>query len=83
MSSAKVLLVLLLGIGAVRSSCREAKLPRDCEALCSFGFDGEVTSCELRAAVLLPNDPRFDISYPKVMPVLGKHFEQGLFGSRI
>ena len=52
--------------------CREAKLPRDCEALkCTrnrFGVD----SCVLRVAVLLPEDTKYDISLPKVLPVLGE-----------
>lgn len=54
-----------------KMTCREVQLHRDCEKLCSTGRDG-VVSCELRVAVLLPADPRFDISLPKVLPVLGK-----------
>ncbi|XP_024887410.1 atrial natriuretic peptide receptor 1-like isoform X2 [Temnothorax curvispinosus] len=50
-------------------TCREVQLHRDCEALCSTNRDG-VVSCELRVAVLLPADPRYDISLPKVLPVL-------------
>ncbi|XP_012055566.1 PREDICTED: atrial natriuretic peptide receptor 1 [Atta cephalotes] len=57
-------------------TCRgEVQLRRDCEhcaecdALCSTSRDGAV-SCELRVAVLLPKDPRYDISLPKVLPVL-------------
>ncbi|XP_011693285.1 PREDICTED: atrial natriuretic peptide receptor 1-like isoform X1 [Wasmannia auropunctata] len=50
-------------------TCREVQLHRDCEALCSTSRDG-VVSCELRVAVLLPADPRYDISLPKVLPVL-------------
>ncbi|XP_018358837.1 PREDICTED: atrial natriuretic peptide receptor 1-like isoform X3 [Trachymyrmex cornetzi] len=57
-------------------TCRgEVQLRRDCEhcaecdALCSTSRDGAV-SCELRVAVLLPEDPRYDISLPKVLPVL-------------
>lgn len=56
-----------------RSSCRETKLARDCEALCSKNQRGFI-SCELRAAVLLPNNTSFDISLYKVMPVLGNYF---------
>lgn len=52
-------------------TCREMQLHRDCEALCSTSRDG-VVSCELRVAVLLPADSRFDISLPKVLPILGK-----------
>lgn len=52
-------------------TCREMQLHRDCEALCSTSRDG-VISCELRVAVLLPADSRFDISLPKVLPILGK-----------
>lgn len=52
-------------------NCREVQLARDCEALCKKNQDG-VSSCELRVAVLLPADPRFDIALPKVLPVLGK-----------
>lgn len=52
-------------------TCREVQLHRDCETLCSTSRDG-VVSCELRVAVLLPADPRFDISLPKVLPVLGE-----------
>ncbi|KAM0730711.1 Atrial natriuretic peptide receptor 1 [Formica fusca] len=50
-------------------TCREVQLHRDCETLCSTSRDG-VVSCELRVAVLLPADPSFDISLPKVLPVL-------------
>lgn len=50
-------------------TCREIQLPRDCETLCTTSKDG-VVSCELRVAVILPADPSFDISLPKVMPVL-------------
>ncbi|XP_071865791.1 atrial natriuretic peptide receptor 1 isoform X2 [Bombus fervidus] len=50
-------------------NCREVQLARDCEALCKKNQDG-VSSCELRVAVLLPADPRFDIALPKVLPVL-------------
>ncbi|KAL0132007.1 hypothetical protein PUN28_000049 [Cardiocondyla obscurior] len=52
-----------------KATCREVHLHRDCEALCSTNRDG-VVSCELRVAVLLPADPRYDISLPKVLPVL-------------
>lgn len=52
-------------------TCREVQLHRDCEALCSTNRNNDV-SCELRVAVLLPADPRYDISLPKVLPVLGK-----------
>lgn len=52
-------------------TCREVQLHRDCEELCNTSRDG-VVSCELRVAVLLPADPRYDISLPKVLPVLGK-----------
>ncbi|XP_025266897.1 atrial natriuretic peptide receptor 1 isoform X2 [Camponotus floridanus] len=50
-------------------TCREVQLHRDCETLCSTSRNGTV-SCELRVAVLLPADPKFDISLPKVLPVL-------------
>ncbi|XP_050448836.1 atrial natriuretic peptide receptor 1-like isoform X4 [Cataglyphis hispanica] len=50
-------------------TCREVQLHRDCETLCSTSRDG-VVSCELRVAVLLPADPSFDISLPKVLPIL-------------
>lgn len=53
------------------AGCREAQLPRDCEALCTGGRHG-VESCELRVAVLLPADPRYEIALPRVLPVLGK-----------
>lgn len=68
-----LLLPLMLGYaGWASAGCREAKLPRDCEALCSFDRSGQVTSCELRAAVLLVNNSKYEISLMKVMPVLGK-----------
>ncbi|XP_063981286.1 atrial natriuretic peptide receptor 1 isoform X3 [Diachasmimorpha longicaudata] len=52
----------------VKTSCRDTVLPRDCEALC---IKNQTTiQCELRAAVLLPRDNRFEISLAKVMPVL-------------
>lgn len=61
-------------------TCRgEVQLRRDCEhcaecdALCSKNREGAV-SCELRVAVLLPKDLRYDISLPKVLPVLGKSY---------
>ncbi|XP_074116091.1 atrial natriuretic peptide receptor 1 isoform X4 [Cotesia typhae] len=69
---AKVIATLLITIMCAtiaRSSCRETKLARDCEALCSKNQRGFI-SCELRAAVLLPNNTLFDISLYKVMPVL-------------
>lgn len=67
------LLLLMLGYaGWACGGCREAQLPRDCEALCSFDRHGQVTSCELRAAVLLVNNSKYEISLMKVMPVLGK-----------
>lgn len=57
-------------------TCRDkVQLHRDCEALCSTSRDG-VVSCELRVAVLLPADPRYDISLPKVLPVLGKSYSR-------
>nr|XP_012146921.1 PREDICTED: atrial natriuretic peptide receptor 1-like isoform X4 [Megachile rotundata] len=52
-----------------KTTCREVQLPRDCEALCKRNRHG-VISCELRVAVLLPADPSYDISLPKVLPVL-------------
>lgn len=52
-------------------TCREIQFPRDCEVLCSTNQTG-VISCELRVAVILPADPNFEISLPKVLPVLGK-----------
>lgn len=58
-------------------TCREVQLHRDCEALCSTSRDN-VVSCELRVAVLLPADPRYDISLPKVLPVLGKSYSRHL-----
>ncbi|XP_031787909.1 atrial natriuretic peptide receptor 1 isoform X3 [Nasonia vitripennis] len=65
------LLLLMLGYaGWASGGCREAQLPRDCEALCSFDQHGQVTSCELRAAVLLVNNSKYEISLMKVMPVL-------------
>ncbi|KOC59165.1 Atrial natriuretic peptide receptor 1 [Habropoda laboriosa] len=50
-------------------TCREVQMARDCEALCKRNDHG-VVSCELRVAVILPADPRFDIALPKVLPVL-------------
>ncbi|EZA53252.1 Atrial natriuretic peptide receptor [Ooceraea biroi] len=50
-------------------TCREMQLPHHCNALCNTNHNG-IISCELRVAVLLPEDPRFDISLPKVLPVL-------------
>ncbi|KAG7200777.1 hypothetical protein KM043_003154 [Ampulex compressa] len=50
-------------------TCREVQLHRDCETLCSSNRYG-VVSCELRVAVILPADPDFDISLPRVFPVL-------------
>ncbi|XP_076759178.1 atrial natriuretic peptide receptor 1 isoform X3 [Xylocopa sonorina] len=52
------------------ATCREVQLARDCEALCKKNRHGEYVSCELRVAVLLPNDTGYDISTPKVLPVL-------------
>lgn len=52
-------------------TCREVQLARSCETLCKRNRYG-VVSCELRIAVLLPADPSYDISLPKVLPVLGK-----------
>lgn len=54
-----------------RISCREVQLHRECDALCSTDRDGTL-SCELKVAVLLPSNPSYDISLPKVLPVLGK-----------
>ncbi|XP_043286656.1 atrial natriuretic peptide receptor 1-like isoform X4 [Venturia canescens] len=51
------------------TACRETKLPRDCESLCTRNRAG-VESCELRIAVLLPADTTYDVSLPKVLPVL-------------
>lgn len=70
------ILWLMHGIES-KVTCREVQLHRDCEALCSTSRDG-VVSCELRVAVLLPADPRFDISLPKVLPVLGKAIRANL-----
>ncbi|XP_031842737.1 atrial natriuretic peptide receptor 1 [Nomia melanderi] len=50
-------------------TCREVQLARSCETLCKRNRYG-VVSCELRIAVLLPADPSYDISLPKVLPVL-------------
>ncbi|XP_076650294.1 atrial natriuretic peptide receptor 1 [Halictus rubicundus] len=50
------------------ASCREVQLARSCETLCKI--NQLPVSCELRIAVLLPADPGFDISLPKVLPVL-------------
>ncbi|XP_076164770.1 atrial natriuretic peptide receptor 1 isoform X2 [Ptiloglossa arizonensis] len=50
-------------------TCRDVHLPRGCEALCKKNRYG-VMSCELRIAVLLPLNANFDISLPKVLPVL-------------
>ncbi|KAH0950218.1 hypothetical protein HN011_005892, partial [Eciton burchellii] len=50
-------------------TCRASQLHRDCETLCNTNRNG-IISCELRVAVLLPADPTFDISLPKVLPVL-------------
>ncbi|KAK0098297.1 hypothetical protein PV326_009798 [Microctonus aethiopoides] len=61
--------ILFLFPSIVNSSCREVKLPRDCQALCIKNHQ-DLVSCELRAAVLLPADTRFDIALHKVMPVL-------------
>ncbi|XP_015110011.1 atrial natriuretic peptide receptor 1 isoform X1 [Diachasma alloeum] len=60
--------ILVVFSPAVKTSCRDTELPRDCEALC-IG-NQTTTQCELRAAVLLPRDNRFEISLAKVMPVL-------------
>ncbi|XP_048515971.1 atrial natriuretic peptide receptor 1 isoform X6 [Athalia rosae] len=51
------------------AGCREPQLPRDCEFLCTTSRQG-VETCELRIAVLLPADSRYEISLPKVLPVL-------------
>ncbi|XP_058797834.1 atrial natriuretic peptide receptor 1 isoform X1 [Phymastichus coffea] len=64
-----VLALLLLAAGSAWT-CRKAQLPRDCEALCSLDRAGRITSCELRAAVLLPGDAAYEISLLKVLPVL-------------
>ncbi|KAF7995591.1 hypothetical protein HCN44_006698 [Aphidius gifuensis] len=61
--------LLLIDPVFINMICHETKLPRDCESLCSKDQWGFV-SCELRAAVLLPNDTRFDISLQHVLPVL-------------
>ncbi|XP_053977333.1 atrial natriuretic peptide receptor 1-like isoform X1 [Hylaeus volcanicus] len=50
-------------------TCREVQLPRSCEALCKRNSTGDV-SCELRIAVILPANSSYDISLPKVLPVL-------------
>lgn len=60
--------------------CRQVKLPRLCEGLCTFDQHG-VETCELRAAVLLPHDPRYEIAMPKVLPVLGETFSYLFFFS--
>uniref|UniRef100_A0A0C9PWJ7 NPR1_3 protein n=1 Tax=Fopius arisanus TaxID=64838 RepID=A0A0C9PWJ7_9HYME len=60
--------ILLVISPAVNASCRDTELPRDCEALCIR--NQTTTQCELRAAVLLPKDTRFEISLTKVLPVL-------------
>nr|XP_012220334.1 PREDICTED: atrial natriuretic peptide receptor 1 isoform X2 [Linepithema humile]XP_012220340.1 PREDICTED: atrial natriuretic peptide receptor 1 isoform X2 [Linepithema humile]XP_012220347.1 PREDICTED: atrial natriuretic peptide receptor 1 isoform X2 [Linepithema humile] len=62
------ILWLMYGVEG-KVTCREVQLHRDCETLCSTSRDG-IVSCELRVAVLLPADPSFDISLPKVLPVL-------------
>lgn len=54
-----------------RVTCREVQLARDCDALCKKNRHG-IVSCELRVAVILPADPMFDISLPRVLPVLGE-----------
>ncbi|XP_076630682.1 atrial natriuretic peptide receptor 1 isoform X1 [Colletes latitarsis] len=54
---------------AGKVTCREVQLARDCEALCKKNRYGAY-SCELRIAVLLPADASFDISLPRVRPVL-------------
>uniref|UniRef100_A0ABD2XFQ8 Guanylate cyclase n=1 Tax=Trichogramma kaykai TaxID=54128 RepID=A0ABD2XFQ8_9HYME len=65
------LLLLILAYPPISwSGCREAQLPRDCETLCNFDQQGQVINCELRAAVLLPADSRYEISLFKVLPVL-------------
>ncbi|KAL6262940.1 hypothetical protein P5V15_005728 [Pogonomyrmex californicus] len=53
-------------------TCREVQLHRDCTTLCSNDSTSrdDGTFCELRIAVLLPADPKYDISLPKVLPVL-------------
>lgn len=70
-----VMLTILWLVRELRSeskvTCRGMQLHRSCERLCNTNSDG-IISCELRVAVLLPDDPRFDISLPKVLPVLGK-----------
>jgi len=58
-------------------TCRSSQLHRDCETLCNTDRNG-IISCELRVAVLLPADPTFDISLPKVLPVLGKTIDEGM-----
>ncbi|XP_072759992.1 atrial natriuretic peptide receptor 1 isoform X2 [Anoplolepis gracilipes] len=71
MGSHRIITLVILWLIRVEGkvTCREMQLHRDCEALCSANHDG-VVSCELRVAVLLPADPRFDISLPKVLPIL-------------
>jgi len=56
-------------------TCRASQLHRDCETLCNTNRNG-IISCELRVAVLLPADPTFDISLPKILPVLGKTIDE-------
>ncbi|CAB0033004.1 unnamed protein product [Trichogramma brassicae] len=69
-----LLLLILVYPPMSWSGCREAQLPRDCETLCNFDQQGQVINCELRAAVLLPADSRYEISLFKVLPVLGEYF---------
>lgn len=63
-------------------TCREVQLARDCEALCKRNRHGAVT-CELRIAVILPADPSFEISLPKVLPVLGELAFRSMLGCRV
>ncbi|XP_018313431.1 atrial natriuretic peptide receptor 1 isoform X3 [Mycetomoellerius zeteki] len=79
MASRRIIMLMILWLiyrAEGKVTCRgEVQLRRDCEhcaecdALCSKNREGAV-SCELRVAVLLPKDLRYDISLPKVLPVL-------------
>lgn len=74
-SSTRLTLVLslLLLLERLASGCEDKVLPRSCQSLCTMDpISGEVKSCELRVAVILPSDSRYEISQAKVSPVLGQ-----------
>ncbi|XP_036142551.1 atrial natriuretic peptide receptor 1 isoform X2 [Monomorium pharaonis] len=75
MGSRRIVMLTILWLmyrteGKVTCRDTEVKLHHNCEALCSNASRDGLDSCELRIAVLLPADPAYDISLPKVLPVL-------------